>query len=1225
MKNILLMLIALFAISQVNAQPWLQNLSNTKATHTLTDYQNAFNTYWAPYNVSIDGTYTENGVVKKAAGWKQFKRWEWDMKSQVNPISGELPTQSAMEIYNSAIQNGQIQSLINNTNSWTSIGPSSSAGGYAGIGRVNCIAFHPTNNNIYWVGTPEGGLWKTSNNGSSWTCLTDSNDILGVSSIIIPSNYATTNTIYIATGDRDKSYSRSIGVLKSTDGGATWNTTGLSYSLSQNKKVYKLLLDPSNNNTLLAATSSGVYKTTNGGTTWNTQLTSASFMDMEYKPGSTSTIYGSTYYGDVYRTTNSGSTWTKTLNTSGLRAEIAVSASNSSIVYAMVANNSDYGLLGIYKSTNSGATFTNIYNSTNLMGWKSNGSDAGGQGWYDVSIDVSPTDANKVIVGGVNSHRSTNGGTSWSCSNCWTGYTGYNFGNHPVVHADKHNLTYRSNGDLFECNDGGVYISTNNGSSWTDKSNGLTISQMYKLGTSKTNSTETITGLQDNGSKLFYNNTWSDAHGGDGMECLIDYTNDQIQYATTQKGNIYLTTDRWSSSTNIKPSNSGNGAWVTPYIIDPVNHSTIYAGYADVWKSTNKGTSWTKISTMNTSSKLECMAIAPSNTSVLYVADYNTLWKTTNGGTAWTTITTGLPVSSGDITSIAVKHNDANTVWVTIGGYNNSAVYKTSNGGTSWTSISTGLPSVPALSIIQDKTITTDEVLYLGTQLGVYIKVGAANWVEYNLSFPKVKIGELEIYYDASNPTNNKLRAATYGRGLWEVDLYVGSSLLLPIANFGSDKTSICTDDTINFTDSTTNNPTSWAWTFSPSNVTYINSTNSSSQNPEIKFSNSGIYSVSLTATNADGNDTKTINGFIKVGGAQTPFTEGFEAGSTTLGDWRVSNYDSGSITWGLANTSGNGSSTRSVYMDNYGYNAAGDVDDLIMPLINLENLSSASLKFKHAYTRYSGYPSDTLFVYISTNCGATLTILDTLAENGSGNFATAPDTTYGSSSNFVPAASSDWCGSSIGASCDSIDLSSYVNNDNVYIIFRSITAYSNNLYLDDIQIIGSNSTNLIASFTAANSTLCTGVSTTFTNTSQNATSYVWKQDNVIIGTTQNLTKTFATGGTFEIRLIASDGTNLDSTSQLITVNASPTQASTPSGASTACTNNTNSIYTTTGANFATSYTWSISPSSAGSISGTGLTASIIWNNSFSGNADINVYGTNSCGMVPYLLHLLLL
>jgi len=767
MKNIYFLILSMFLTSMAFSQPWVKNLPQNKAKESLTfyDYQAAFNEYWAPFHVD-QGFYIENGIKKKAVGWKQFKRWEYEKETQINPVTGEFPKQSAQEIYEEYLKsNPQPKSTVDAN--WISLGSNSSTGGYAGIGRINCIAFHPTDNNTYWVGTAAGGIWVTTNNGSTWTCLTSSLDALAVSDIVIPPDYATSNTIYIATGDKDHWDNRSIGVLKSTNGGAVWNSTGISYQLSNGKMVNRILQDPNNNQILIAATTDGVYKTTNGGAVWSTQLTSTDFIDMEYKPGDFNTLYGSTTDGKIYVTSNGGTSWTQAFsNTSAYRIELAVSSNQASWVYA-IAVNSGSGLYGIYKSTNSGAAYSQVFSGTtlNLMGWNSNGGDSGGQGWYDLCLAVSPSNANTLLVGGVNTWRSTNGGTSWSIVNHWSG------NGVQAVHADKHKLAYRINGDLFECNDGGVYLSNNNGTNWTDKTNGLVISQMYKLGVSQTVSNETITGLQDNGTKLLSAGVWDDVKGGDGMECLIDYSNVNIQYGTYVNGQIDRTTDHWGSATQIQPSGAGSGAWVTPYIIDPGNPQILYAGYADIWKTTNRGTSWTKISTMNTSDKIRSMAIAPSNTLVLYVAAQYKIWKTISGGTSWSEITGTLPVGSGSITSIAVKNNDANMLWITMSGYNANKVYQSVNGGSSWTNLSTGLPSIPAYSIVQNIQSTTEDQLYVGTELGVYFKKGSDNWIAYNTGLPNVKLGELEIYYN-SIAQNSILRAATFGRGLWESPVY---------------------------------------------------------------------------------------------------------------------------------------------------------------------------------------------------------------------------------------------------------------------------------------------------------------------------------------------------------------------------------------------------------------------------------------------------------------------
>lgn len=758
-KFFIILISAIFPVL-LSAQNWKQNLPQGKPDYTLYDYIDAFNQYWAPFNVD-KGYYYVNGQKVKAPGWKQFQRWVYENEGHVNPVTGEFPNVTAQQVYEEYLSQNDNPKAPLDAN-WTLVGPSSSGSGYAGLGRLNCIGFHPSNTNIYWVGAAAGGIWATTNNGSTWTCLNNNAGALAVSDIAIPSDFATTNTIYIATGDKDHWDNRSIGVLKSTNGGSTWSATGIAYNIADGKMVNRLLISPTDNQTILAATTNGVYKTTNGGTTWNTQLTSTNFIDMEFKPGDFNTLYGATTGGAIYMSSNGGASWTQVYSSaSAKRIELGISPNQPTYVYAIAAG-LDNGLYAILKSTNSGTSFTSVYSAAqgNLLGWSNDGSDSGGQGWYDLCLAVSPTNANTLLIGGVNTWRSTDGGSNWEIVSHWAG------DGVQAVHADKHWIVFRSNGDIFECNDGGVYISTNTGTSWTVKTNGMNISQMYKLSTSKTVADETITGLQDNGTKLFSGGAWDDVKGGDGMECLIDYSNVNVQYGTYVNGQIDRTTDHWNSAYNIQPSGAGDGAWVTPYIIDPVNPQTLYAGYADVWKTTNRGSSWTKISTMNTGNKIRSMAVAASNNQVLYVADPTVIWKTTNGGTNWSNVTSNLPVSSASIQYIAIKNDDPNTVWVAMSGYTSPGVYITTNGGTTWTSISTGLPQIPAYCVIQN-TQATGVQLLVGTELGVYMKDGTSNWVSFNTGLPNVRIGELEIYYN-SNPELSRLRAATFGRGLWE-------------------------------------------------------------------------------------------------------------------------------------------------------------------------------------------------------------------------------------------------------------------------------------------------------------------------------------------------------------------------------------------------------------------------------------------------------------------------
>ena len=787
------------------SQEFLDNLPKDKKISELTlyDYRQAFDSYWQEYNV-VNGYYIDKtGKKQKAAYWKQFNRWYYDMEKRVNIETGAFPNTSAAEQYSIWLKNNP-QNNSNNqgftsgplyASLWTSVGPNSSGGGYSGTGRLNCVAFHPGDNNIFWVGSPSGGLWVTTNGGANWTPLTDNNAVLGVSDIGIPSDYASTSTIYIATGDRDggsmwslgggqSNDNNSIGVLKSTDGGSTWSTTGLTYTVSQRKILSKILVHPSSTSTLYVAGTDGILKSTDGGTNWTNIYNSKAVFDIEFKPGDPTVLYASTndYSGTplILKSTNSGSTWsssTISLSTNERRIELAVSSANSSYVYAVVTTRSG-GLKGIYKSTDSGSTFSQTYDGTatnhNLLSNYTDGSGGtSGQGNYDLSLAVSNSNIDEVYVAGIITHKSTDGGSSWNAVNCWTSSSTYNKNSSPVVHADHHMLKIRSSdGSLFEVNDGGIYKTTNSGSSWTHLTGDLVISQLYRLSVAQTTTNEVLAGLQDNGTKLYSSSSWTDVKGGDGMDCQIDPNNVNTQYGAYVYGQITRTTNHWSSTTDIEPSAAGNGWWMTPYVIDPNNNNTLYAGYADLYKTTDQGNNWSKISSVNTTNiygtgDIRAIAIAPSNSNYIYMSDPNTIWSTTNGGSSWTDITGSLPVSTNSITYIAVKSNDPNTVWVTFGGYDSDRIYESTNGGTSWTNISTGLPSLPVMCVIENTLNSSNTELYVGTDVGIYLKTGSNNWTGYNTGLPNVVVNDLDIYYDSSTPSNSRLYAGTSGRGVW--------------------------------------------------------------------------------------------------------------------------------------------------------------------------------------------------------------------------------------------------------------------------------------------------------------------------------------------------------------------------------------------------------------------------------------------------------------------------
>ncbi len=734
-------------------QSWVEMMSDTNAN--FYDIQKSFNTYW------------EGKKIEKGKGYKQFKRWEQFMAPRVYP-SGNINIQSNLWNEYQSIKNNQTQKNITETANWTELGPFAVPSNGGGAGRVNCVAFHPTNPNIIFVGAPAGGLWKTTNGGTSWTTTTDLLPNLGVSSIII--NPKNPNIMYISTGDADAGDTYSVGVLKSIDGGNTWSTTGLSFTVSQNRRANKLLIHPTNCDTIYAATSGGIYRSVNAGLTFSL-VRSGNYKDMEFKPDDPSFIWACTS-NRIWKSLNSGTNWasvTAFAPSNVTRTAIAVTANDPNYLYALTGNDTDNGIEGVYRTTDLGATVTQCTSSyPNLLGWAEDGSDSGGQAWYDLSLAVSPTNKNTVLVGGVNIWKSTDGGFNWDLNAHW-----YGGGGAPYVHADIHTIEFYpgSGTTIFTGCDGGLFKTTNTGSSWADKSDGLSIGQIYRLGCSATNPNLVITGWQDNGSNLYSSSNWGQVLGGDGMDCLIDYSNSNYMYGSIYYGDLYRSSDGGSNWTGIKNNITEDGGWITPFVLDPVNPQTIYAGYGNIWKSTNRGNSWTKISNLTAGNKVVSLAVCPaSNSTIYFCSDYN-VYVTFNGGTTWTMITYGSGAGTGlpslVLTGIVTSETDPNVAWVSMSGYSAGLkVYMTRDGGLTWVNYSGTLPNIPANCLVYEKS--TNDGLYVGTDLGVFYRDGSmSDWVSFNDNLPNVIIDDLEIQY-----SSGKLRAATYGRGLWETDLF---------------------------------------------------------------------------------------------------------------------------------------------------------------------------------------------------------------------------------------------------------------------------------------------------------------------------------------------------------------------------------------------------------------------------------------------------------------------
>ena len=708
--------------------------------------------------------YWQGREVTRGSGYKAFKRWEWFMESRVD-AQGNRPRPDA--VWQAMQQQPDMfdRAAVSTTGIWSYIGNTSIPTGGGGAGRINGVRELPGSTTTFFACAPGGGLWKTVDSGTSWSMVgTDFLGSIGCSDVAIdPSN---TNVMYLATGDGDAGDTYALGVLKSTDGGSTWNTTGLSWGVTLVRTTSRILINPNNTQIVLCSTSNGVYRTTDGGANW-TQTVSGNFKDLVMKPGDPTTWYASS--NQLYRSTDGGVSWT--VLTSGLptsantqRMSVAITAADANVVYVLASGN-DSGLLGIWKSTNGGASFTQMTGTNpNYLNWDTSATaTTGGQGWYDLRIAADPTNANTIVIGGVNVWKSTNGGTNFSLIGHW-----YGGGGAPYVHADIHAIHFVPNSTrLLIGNDGGVFMTTNGGTSFSDISSNLPIAQIYRLSVAGTNNNVVISGWQDNGTNLKNGTTHTRPIGGDGMDCQINASNASIMYGELYYGSIFKSTNGGASFTNIVGSGGANededGAWVTPFVLGP-NPNHIYVGKSLVFKSLDGGTTFTGSAAFGGTGDCNYIAVAPSNTNIVYASKGGSLFKSIDNAVNFTQVA---GMQGSFITSFCIHNTDPNKVWVTYSNYTaGQKIYYTANGGTSWTNISGSLPNLPANVVVFQPG--TNNGIYVGMDAGVYYRDEVlGSFVPYINALPNAEVVDLDVQLGT-----NTITACTYGRGIWRAPLY---------------------------------------------------------------------------------------------------------------------------------------------------------------------------------------------------------------------------------------------------------------------------------------------------------------------------------------------------------------------------------------------------------------------------------------------------------------------
>jgi hypothetical protein len=723
-------------------------------------------------------------------------------------------------------------------------------------GRILCMAFHPTNQNVIWVGSASGGLWKTTNggtgaaNGINWTNVSTGFPVLGISSIVI--NPANPNEMYLGTGevynaggsgyqghnDRVFRGSYGIGILKSTDGGNTW-TSSLDFSYSSLKGVADLIINPLRPSTVYAATTDGIYRSNNSGGSWRLIHNVRMAMDICLKPGDTSTLYvGSGNFNSagtgIYRSVNAGSaTPAFTKLTSGLPTTITgmirlhISPQNVNKVYASIGKSpNSTASSGLYSSTNGGASWTKASSTAYISN----------QGWYAHDVVASPSNANTVYVAEMDMYKTTTGGGTltkisnwslWDFNNITVGTQNEGTTN-KYVHADIHRLyisPFNAN-TVFACTDGGLFKTTNSGTSFVGLNGGLQTAQIYaNMAASSTDPNFMICGLQDNATFVYEGQPGCRRKiGGDGFSAAIDPINDKICFGSLYYFTISKSTNRASSFTTVYNNSSGSerACFSAPLVMSRNNPNVMYGGTIYFKKSVNQGSTWTNANggqpLSNSSAPILKVAVSNYSADKLYASTVpggtarSKMFRSTNGGGAFTDITGTLP--DRYYTDIAIDPTNDDRILVTLSGFGSGHVFFSDNQGNTWTDISGNLPDVPHNTAIFNHA--DPGTVIIGNDLGVYYTSGFRDasvqpeWIPYNDG-----LTDATMVMDIVVAANNKLRLGTHGKGLWEANM-PGTMASPEIVTLQETKQPSVTG---NITVHAYPNPTSGSFTLSVDNV----------------------------------------------------------------------------------------------------------------------------------------------------------------------------------------------------------------------------------------------------------------------------------------------------------------------------------------------------------------------------------------------------------------------
>ncbi|MFN4910648.1 MAG: T9SS type A sorting domain-containing protein [Flavobacteriales bacterium] len=984
--------------------------------------------------------YYKNHPFEKNYHTQYYKRWIRTYSTQINDDGEIIPEEST----------GKTKPVMEKSSSWSVVGPMTtySQGGGQGGDQANiysidqCLAAP----NAVICGTEPGEVYRSVDGGQNWSCISMGLDFSGgVTAVEI----SPTNPQLLFAGGNN-------GVYRSTNGGNTWTLVLPNSSFGVNE----ILLLPGNENLIFVASDKGLHRSTDGGTTWSQVWNEATY---DIKPNVLNAQELYVVKHDVglnlctfLKSIDWGANWS--LQSNGWYqsndparndggARIAVTGANPNRIYVYLIGESkanDHGFISIYRSDNAGATWINAYGQDGGPYSASHPNLAIGwdtwlyhQGFYNCAILANPNNADEILIGGLNLYRSTDGGASY------TSVSGY-VGGPLSLHVDNQDFR-QVNGVTWITTDGGIYKSNDFLSTQPDFSmSGVHASDFWGFGTGW-NEDVMVGGLYHNGNQGYHENYGSgnflNLGGGEAPTGYVNPGRNRITYYSDIGGKtlpLSLTNPITGAPFGMAPNESYWAAESSEFEFQPNCYSIGYLGKDHkLWKTTNGGVSFNLVYTFGSvpEDQVKYIEVGSQNPQIIYLnqqpasGNVGKLWKSTDGGTTWVQLT--LPAGNSRRMLLSLDPSNDQHVYLAFpSGSNGNKTFESMDGGQSFTNItSSALNNESVQSLLH--VGGTNGGVYCATNKSLYYRNATMPWAMDNAGLPsRINGNILKPFY-----RDGKIRLASYGKGIWESAFNEAPSQ--PICRIMVDKLSqtvICASDSFYFEDHSILNHSNatWSWQFptgtpSSSNV----------RNPSVNFL-TGTHQAILTVTDGNGmSDSDTLSVTVNQYTLPGIIQEGFEANFLPSG-WSIENEDNGG-TWTSSNTVGGyGNTSKSAKFDNYNIDSQGSLDDLIFNIDANALTNQPLLTFDVAYCRWGGGYSDSLFIGVSTDCGASYQYV---YYRGGENLATAPD----NQSEFIPTAN-QW-------RTDTVDLSAWSGQSNVQVAFRNKGDWGNILYLDNINL----------------------------------------------------------------------------------------------------------------------------------------------------------------------------